>query len=312
MDGFGKQRLAQVVLATVVLVLFARCFFTVDETEWATVVRFGRLVRVVSEAGLHLRLPIDSVRKFDKRLQIYNPPATEFLTGDKKNLLVDAFVIWRIDDPVRFWQSVGDAVGAEMRLHDLVWSQLAATLGNYDLAHLVAVRDKEVGNGEGTRLSELTETVRTQCRNLARRLYGIDIVDVRIKRLNFPEQNKEAVFARMRAERERIAKQYLAEGEEIATRIKAEADREKERILADAYREAERIKGEGDAIAARIYGQAFSRDPQFYKMLRTLDAYKKALDNKTTVVLSADSEFLKLLTQGRETTGRWAGRQMDR
>lgn len=304
MSEVTKRKAILSFASILVLLLFIRCFFTVDETEWAVVVRFGKLVRTVGEAGLHFRLPIDSVRKFDKHLQVYNPPATEFLTGDKKNLLIDAFVIWRIDDPVRFWQSVGDAVGAEMRLHDLVWSQLAAALGNYELTHLVAVRNKEVGNGEETKLSELAETVRTQCRDVARRLYGIDIVDVRIKRLNFPEQNKEAVFARMRAERERIAKRYLAEGEEIATRIKSEAERERERILAEAYKEAERIKGEGDAIAARIYGQAFSSDPQFYKMLRTLDAYKKALDNKTTIVLSADSEFLRLLTQGRETVGR--------
>ncbi|MCS7192934.1 MAG: protease modulator HflC [Armatimonadetes bacterium] len=300
MNELSKRKAVLTAIGFFALLLFVRCFFAVDETEWAIVVRFGKLVRTVSEAGLHFHLPIDSVRKFDKRLQVYDPPATEFLTGDKKNLLIDAFVIWRIDDPVRFWQSVGDAVGAEMRLHDLVWSQLAATLGSYDLAHLVAVRNEEIDNGKETKLGDLTETVRTQCRDVARRLYGIEIVDVRIKRLNFPEQNKEAVFARMRTERERIAKRYLAEGEEIATRIKSEADRERERILAEAYREAERIKGEGDAIAARIYGQAFSRDPQFYKMLRTLDAYKKALDDKTTIVLSADSEFLRLLTQGRE------------
>ncbi len=301
MDAQAKKRWVAVIVGIAAFVLFARCFFVVDETEWAVVVRFGRLVGIVSKAGLHLRLPIDSVRKFDRRLQIYDPPASEFLTGDKKNLLIDAFVVWRIDDPLRFWQGVGDALGAEMRLHDLVWSQLAAALGNYELSHLVAVRRGELGNGEATRLTELTETVLRQCRDFARRFYGIEIVDVRIKRLNFPEQNKEAVFARMRAERERIAKRYLAEGEEIATRIKAEADRERERILAEAYREAERIRGEGDALAARIYGQAFSRDPQFYKMLRTLDAYKKALDEKTTIVLSADSEFLRLLTQGRDT-----------
>lgn len=300
MGGIAKRKAILAVICTVALVLLVRCFFVVDETEWAVVVRFGRLVRTVGEAGLKFCLPIDSIRKFDKRLQIYNPPSTEFLTGDKKNLLIDAFVVWRIEDPVRFWHSVGDAIGAEMRLHDLVWSQLAAALGNYELSHLVAISDRELDNSEMTKLTELTETVRGQCREIARRLYGIDIVDVRIKRLNFPEQNKEAVFARMRAERERIAKRYLAEGEEIATRIKAEADRERERILAEAYREAERIRGEGDAIAARIYGQAFSRDPEFYKMLRTLDAYKKALDNKTTIVLSADSEFLRLLTQGRE------------
>lgn len=251
-----KRKWVRFGLALLAILLGGRCFFTVDETEWALVVRFGRVVRVVKEAGLHFRLPMDSVRKFDKRLQIYNPPATEFLTGDKKNLVLDVFVVWRVADPLRFLQSVKDTV----------WER---------------------------------------CRVTAMRLYGIELVDVRLKRLLFPEQNREAVFARMRAERERIAQRYLAEGEEIATRIKAEADREKERILAEAYRQAERLRGEGDALAARIYGQAFSRDPEFYKMLRTLEAYKKALDNQTTVVLSSDSQFLRLLTQGKEgKTGR--------
>ncbi len=303
MTGAAKRRTAQIGLAVVAALLVLRCFFTVDETEWAVVVRFGKLVRVVSEAGLHWRLPIDSVLKFDKRLQVYDPPPSEFLTGDKKNLVLDAYVAWRIADPIKFLQSVGDKAGAELRLHDLAWSELAAAMGNYQLSHLVAVRNGQNDDGEPTKISELTDTVREHCRRMATKLYGIDFVDVRIKRLNFPEQNKEAVFKRMQAERERIAKRYLAEGEEVAMRIKAEADREKERILADAYRQAERIKGEGDAKAASIYGQAFSREPEFYKMLRTLDAYKKAMDNKTTVVLSSDSEFLRLLTQGRELRG---------
>lgn len=282
----------------IALILFFRCFFVVDETEWAVVVRFGKLIRILGEAGLHFRLPIDSVRKFDKRLQIYNPPATEFLTRDKKNLVLDVYVAWRISDPVKFWQGVGDPLGAEARIHDLVWAELAAGLGNYDLSHLVSVKFEREGY-ETTKISELTETVKSRCQRTAANLYGIELVDVGIKRLNFPEQSKEAVFARMRAERERMARRYIAEGEEIAMKIRAEADREKERILANAYKEAERIKGEGDAIAARIYGQAFSRDPEFYKMLRTLEAYKKAIDNKTTVVLSSDSEFLKLLMKGQ-------------
>ncbi|MFA0743532.1 MAG: hypothetical protein LASZOEIN_000308 [Candidatus Fervidibacter sp.] len=295
-----RKRLALVsIVGLVALIVVWRCFFIVDETEWAVVLRFGKLVKVVEDAGLHFRLPIDSVRKFDKRLQVYNPPATEFLTGDKKNLVLDVYVVWRIADPVRFWQSVGDPIGAEARIHDLVWSELAAGLGNYDLSQLVAVRPEREETSEATKVSELTETVKRRCQQIASRLYGVELVDVGVKRLNFPEQSKEAVFARMRAERERIAKRYIAEGEEIAAKIKAEADREKERILANAYREAEKIRGEGDALAARIYGQAFSRDPEFYKLLRTLEAYKKAIDDKTTVVLSSDSEFLKLLMRGR-------------
>ncbi len=212
-----KQRIAQIGLAIVAVLLVWRCFFTVDETEWAVVVRFGKPVRVIGEAGLHLRLPTDGVRKFDKRLQVYNPPPSEFLTGDKKNLVLDAYVAWRITDPIKFLQSVGDMAGAELRLHDLAWSELAAALGNYELSHPVAVRNGQNDDGEQTKISELTDAVRERCRWMEANLYGIDFVDIRLKRLNFPEQNKEAVFARMRAERERMAKRYLAEGEEIAT-----------------------------------------------------------------------------------------------
>ncbi|MFA0746659.1 protease modulator HflC [Fervidibacter sp.] len=217
-----RKRLALVfIVGLATLIVVWRCFFIVDETEWAVVLRFGKLVKVVEDAGLHFRLPIDSVRKFDKRLQVYNPPATEFLTGDKKNLVLDVYVVWRIADPVRFWQSVGDPIGAEARIHDLVWSELAAGLGNYDLSQLVAVRPEREETSEATKVSELTETVKRRCQQIASRLYGVELVDVGVKRLNFPEQSKEAVFARMRAERERIAKRYIAEGEEIAAKIKA-------------------------------------------------------------------------------------------
>jgi membrane protease subunit HflC len=128
--------------------------------------------------------------------------------------------------------------------------------------------------------------------------YGIRVADVRIKRLNLPEQNKQSVFARMRAERERIAMQYRAEGEEQALSIRANADREKEEILSAAYKEAEKTRGQGDAEATRIYGQAYSKNPQFYKLLRTLESYKKVLDEKTTIILNSDSELLKVLTRG--------------
>jgi membrane protease subunit HflC len=128
--------------------------------------------------------------------------------------------------------------------------------------------------------------------------YGIRVVDVRIKRLNLPEQNKQSVFARMRAERERIAMQYRAEGEQQALTIRANADRQKEEIVSSAYKDAEKVRGEGDAEATRIYGQAYSKNPQFYKLLRTLDSYKKILDDKTTIILSSDSELLKVLTRG--------------
>lgn len=269
--------------------------FTVPETEFAIVTQFGRPVRTITAAGLHAKLPYRGVLRFDRRLRIYNPRPSEFLTKDKKNLVVENYVCWRIHDPGRFVQTVGDSTAAEMRLHDIVWSGLSAALGNFELESLVNA------NPERMQGDELMETLTRHTDRRALEQYGIEVVDVRIRRLNLPEQNKQSVFARMRAERERIARQYRAEGEEQALKIRAEADRQKEEILSSAYRDAEKIKGDGDAQSTRIYGAAHSRDPQFYKLVRTLEAYKKILDDKTTAVLSSDSELLRLLTKGRGT-----------
>ncbi len=277
-----------------VLLLLWLSLFTVTETEFAIVTQFGRPVRTIIAAGLYAKLPFQGVLRFDRRLRVYNPRPSEFLTKDKKNLVIENYVCWQIRDPERFVQTVGDITAAEMRLHDIVWSGLSAALGNYDLESLVN------SNPERVHGDELMETLARHTDRRALEQYGIEVVDVRIKRLNLPEQNKQSVFARMRAERERIARQYRAEGEEQALKIRADADRQKEEILSAAYRDAEKIRGDGDAQSTRIYGAAYSRDPQFYKLVRTLEAYKKILDDKTTVVLSSDSDLLRLLTKGRK------------
>ena len=275
----------------VVWVLYAT-FFTVAETEFVLVTQFGRPVGTVTEAGLHAKWPYQSAAYFDRRLRVYNPRPSEFLTRDKKNLVIESYVLWQIDDPEAFVQTVGDEVAAEMRLHDIIWAGLAAAMGNHDLDAIVSPDPEKLQAQQ--MLDELTE--QTGARALEQ--YGIRVADVRIKRLNLPEQNKQSVYARMRAERERIARQYRAEGEEQALRIRADADRQREETLSLAYKQAEQTKGEGDAEAARVYGQAYSRNPQFYKLVRTLEAYKKALDDQTTVILSSDSELLRLLTRG--------------
>jgi membrane protease subunit HflC len=279
-------------VAAVAAVIAYLSFYTVRETEFALITQFGRPVRTVSDAGLHVKWFYQSILRFDRRLRIYNPRPSEFLTRDKKNLVIENYVAWRIDDPGRFVQTVGDVSAGEMRLHDIIWSDLSAAFGNQDLESLVsaspgklhttALLDNITANGDRTALAQ----------------YGIHIADVRIKRLNLPEQNKESVFARMRTERERIAMQYRAEGEEQALTIRADADREKEEIISTAYKDAEKTRGEGDAEATRIYGQAYSKNPQFYKLVRTLESYKKVLDDKTTIILGSDSELLKVLTKG--------------
>ena len=275
------------------LLLYASCF-TVAETEYALVTEFGRPVRTVSDAGLHMKWPHQWATYFDRRLRVYNPTPSEFLTRDKKNLVLESYVLWQVDDPQTFVETVGNAEAAEMRLHDIVWAGLAASLGQHNLDTIVSPDPGQVR--AESMLDQLTE--QTGARALEE--YGIRVADVRIKRLNLPEQNKQSVFGRMRAERERIARQYRAEGEEEALRIRADADRQREEILSRAYKQAEEVKGRGDAEAARIYGEAYSRNPQLYKLTRTLEAYKKALDDKTTVVLSSDSELLRLLTRGSQ------------
>jgi modulator of FtsH protease HflC len=276
----------------VALLLIYLSFYSVRETEFALVTQFGRPVRTVADAGLHVKWPFQSILWFDKRLRIYNPRPSEFLTRDKKNLVIENYVAWRIDDPNRFVQTVGDTAAAEMRLHDIIWSGLSASLGTQDLESLVSASPDKV------QTDSMLDLLTSNSDRAAVNQYGIRIVDIRVKRLNLPEQNKQSVFARMRAERERIAMQYRAEGEQQALSIRAAADREKEEILSAAYKESETIRGQGDAEATRIYGQAYSKNPQFYKLLRTLDSYKKVLDDKTTIILNSDSELLKILTQG--------------
>jgi membrane protease subunit HflC len=280
-------------LAAVVLIVVWGSVFTVSEAETVTVTMFGRPTRTIADAGLHFKWPMESVIRFDRRLRVYDPGSSEFLTSDKKNLVLGSAICWRIADPNRFLQTVGDPSGAEMRLHDIVWASLAASLGRVELGALLSV---EPGRA---RIQQLADAVRAAASAQTEQRFGVELVDVQLKRVNFPAQNKEAVFARMRAERERIARQYRAEGEETAIKVRATADRQRDELLAAAYRDAEKLKGEGDAQAARIYGQAYGRNPDFYKFLRTLDSYRKILNDKSSIVLSGDSELLKLLTQGK-------------
>jgi modulator of FtsH protease HflC len=281
------------VAAIFIVVLASLSLYTVNETQFALITQFGRPVCTETNAGLHGKWFFQRALRFDKRLRIYNPAPSEFLTRDKKNLVIENYVAWRIEDPARFVQSVGDVPSAEMRLHDIIWSGLSAAFGNEDLDSLVST------DREKLQSSAILDTITANSDRSALEQYGLGIEDVRIKRLNLPEQNKQNVFARMRAERGRIAMQYRAEGEEQALAIRASADRQKEQILSTAYKQAEIVRGKGDAEATRTYGEAYSKNPQFYKLTRTLESYKKILDDKTTIVLSSDSDLLRILTHGQ-------------
>ncbi len=283
-------------LALVVLIAWS-VFFTVDETQYAIVTRFGDPYKTIKEPGLNVKwpYPIDSVVYFDKRVLVTDmprpeEPLKEYLTRDKKNIEVTSYTCWRIVDPNLFLESTGTRrEAAEANLDDIVISELGKVLGNNDLSQIVSTNPDEM------RMPEIMADIRDACGSAARERYGIEIVDFRIKRVNFPMQNRTSVFERMRAERKRIATKYRSEGEAKAVEIRAEADKEATRILAEAGRQAEETEGRADAEAAGIYAEAYGRDPEFYEFLRTLESYEKTLKQGTTIFLPADSPYLKWL-----------------
>lgn len=284
-----------IVAIAIGLLILNSIFFEVKETEQVVITQFGKPVRVIQDAGLYAKLPdpVQSVRRFDKRLLLYDVKPSEFLTADKKNLILNMYMAWQIVDPMKFLASVRERRVAEILLADVAAAEVGAAIGKIPLSAMVSVDPEEVI------VDSIMVEVTANCRARAMENYGIDVKHVKMKQLRLPEQNLESVFQRMRAERQRMAKKYRSEGEEESIKIKAEADKERRTIMAQAYRESERIKGEGEAEAAKIYAAAFSRDPRFYKLVRTLQAYERFLNDRTTVILSTDSELLQLLTEGR-------------
>jgi membrane protease subunit HflC len=280
-----------VILLTLLAVAFVAAnlvLFTVDETEFAVVTQFGEPIRAITTPGLQWKLPepIQSVQFFNKRILVYNSDKTEFLTADKKNIVVESYVAWRITDPILYLKSLQDQSRAEARLADVLYSELGAALGRQELTALVNINPSAMKLPDV--LAAATQNVGAQVQK-----YGMQVVDVRVKSLNFPEANKQAVFSRMKAEREQQARKYRSEGAEQAAKIRAEADRQRDVILAEAYAAAEKLKGEGDAQAIKLYADAYGQDPEFYQFLRTLEAYTKFIDDKTTIVLPPDSPLLK-------------------
>ena len=283
-----KQGLT-IALIVVILGLFllgASPFFIVDVTQTAIVVQLGKPVQTATEPGLYMKVPfIQEVTYFDKRLLDYDSEPQDVITQDKKTLLLDNFAKWRIVDPLKVYQNFQSQRGALQRLHDIIYSELRVELGRHDLLEIVS-----------TGRAELMKIV-TQRSNEKASAYGIEIQDVRIKRADLPEQNEKAVFARMQAERERQAKQYRAEGAEEAQKIRSEAEKDKEILLAEAYKESEELRGGGDAKAFRIYADAYRQDPRFFEFTRSMEAYKKSFKDKSTLVMSPDSEFFRYLKQ---------------
>ena len=268
-----------VVLAWIGFGLFT---FTVDETQKAVVLRFGEIVRVVEEPGLYFKSPfVENVVYLEDRLLTYDIQPAPVITVDKKRLEMDSYTIWRIRDAQRFMESLGgNRANAEQRLDDIIYGLLRDVVGQLDFQQVL---QREF-------LNEVLQRAQRQVDE-----FGIEVVDVRIKRADLPTAIKQDVFRRMISERKQRAEQIRAEGEREAQRIRAEADRRIKILLAEAKKRAEELKGEGDGEALRIYAEAYNRDPNFFLFWRTLESYKKSLAQNSILVLSTDSDYLKLL-----------------
>lgn len=274
------------VIALVVALFGANLvLFTVNEVEQVVVTQFGEPREVITEPGLYFKLPdpIQRVTVFDKRLLDYDSDPNPIFTQDKKILLLDNYARWRIVDPLVFMKALRTVDHGLSRLDDIIYSELRKELGQHELSEVIS-RNREA----------IMDSVRARA-DLAARPYGLEVLDVRVKRADLPPENEAAVFNRMRTEREREAKGYRAEGEEQALKIRAETDLEAASIRAHAYEETQAIRGRGDAEALAIYAEAYRDAADFYEFTRTLEAYETSLNEKTILVQPADTEFFRYL-----------------
>ena len=275
------------ILVVLVTLVFFTTVFIVDETEQVVVLAFGKPVKTITKPGLNFKLPapFQVAVTFDKRLLEYDVPPEEVLSMDKKTLIMDNYVRWRIVDPLLFLKTVQAIPTAKTRLDDIVYSELRQELGIHDMVEII------------TETRDLIMDKVTAASNEESEKYGIEVVDVRIRRVDLPSENEASIYARMEAERNRKANMFRSEGEEEAQKIRAKTERDKTVILADAYKISQEIRGEGEAKALDIYASSFSKDPKFYEFVRTLETYEKVIDKKTTLVLPGDSKLFKELTQ---------------
>ena len=274
-----------------IFVLLTQSIFVVKETERAVKLRFGEIVEYDVEPGLHFKIPVvNTVRKFDARILTLDAAPQSYLTSEKKALTVDSFVKWRVSDVAKYYTTSG---GDEERLRRLLIQRVDAGLRNEFGSRTV----KEVVSGQR---DELMDKLSNQLNLIAKDELGVEVIDLRVKKIDLPPEVSESVFNRMRTERERLAKELRAQGNEVAEKIRATADKDKTIILADAYREAEEIKGNGDAIATATYANAYSKDPEFYDFTRSLKAYQSTFESKSDILLiNPDSDFFKYLDDSK-------------
>jgi len=276
------------ILVAALLLLGGNALFTIQQGETGVVFRVGEIVKTDLEPGLHFKMPfVNNVRKFDARLQTLDSSAERYLTSEKKNLLVDSFVEWRIRDTKKFYTSMnGDIRLANLRLAQIIKDGLRSEVGNRTVQEVISQDRKVIVN-------KIIEQTRVSVSD-----FGIDVVDIKVKRVDLPQNVSESVYQRMEAERNRVAKDLRSQGAEAAERIRADADRQRTIIIADAYRDAEIVRGEGDAKSAEIYANAYSKDSEFYSFYQSLNAYQESFNNKSDMmIVDPKSDFFKFFNQ---------------
>ncbi|MBZ4683036.1 MAG: modulator of FtsH protease HflC [Fusobacteriaceae bacterium] len=283
-----KSRIFLGVIIIAIVIVFSS-MFQVNEMEQAILIRLGKPVgKPIETSGLKFKMPIiDQVIKFDKRILEYDSEPKEIITKDKKNLVVDSYAKWKIKDPLKFLQTVNSYVGAQTRIDDIVYSELRQVIGKYTLIEIISTERENIMD------------IITKNSSVKLAEFGIELIDARMKRAELPKQNEENIYKRMEAERNEQAKKYRAEGQEIALQIRSNADKEKTIILAEAYKTSQNIKGEGDSKALQIYAEAYNKDKEFYRFVRTLEAYEKIFGEKNNnrMILSTDTELFRALSE---------------
>jgi membrane protease subunit HflC len=268
----------------VAFVLLLASLYTVDQTEQVLITQFGEPVGGIKDPGLHMKIPfIQTIIPFDRRLINFEMPGEEVILGDQRRLIVDSFTMFRIVDPLTYYQAVGPSEdGIRARLNSIVSSSLRRVLGGNTLLNVLSAE-------RGRIMGEIRDQVNSEMRG-----FGVAIEDVRIRRADLPEENTQAILSRMQSERQRVAAQARAEGAEAAQRIRADADRDRTVLLAEARGQADRLRGQGEEQAIKIYADAFGRDPQFFEIWRTMGAYKDAFAaGASRLILTPDNDFLR-------------------
>jgi modulator of FtsH protease HflC len=286
--------IAVAVLLVAAGILLTNALFIVDQTEQALVLQFGQPMRVVRDPGLWVKKPfLEQVVLYENRLLDFEPPQEEVIVSDQKRLVVDTYTRYRITDPLLFYQTANSEVAVRARLNAMVNGSLRRVLGNVTLSALLSQQRSAI-------MKQIRDEVRDQGKS-----FGIDVVDVRIRRADLPKENSEAIYARMVSERQQQAAQYRGEGSEAAQTVRANADRERTVILAEAQRDAQRVRGDGDAQSIKIYADAFGQDKEFFAFYRSMQAYRDALNgHSTSFVLTPDSGFFRFFENQNGTTGK--------